>query len=61
MSRVCSICGKGTSAGNNRSHALNITKRTFRPNIHKTKVEVDGHVESAYVCSKCMKGSKKDK
>ena len=42
MSRVCSICGKGASAGNNRSHALNITKRIYRPNIHKTTVEIDG-------------------
>ena len=61
MSRVCSICGKGPSAGNNRSHALNITKRVYRPNIHKTKVEIDGQVQTAYVCTKCMKGSKKDK
>ncbi len=61
MSRVCIICGKGTSAGNSRSHALNITKRVYRPNIHKTKVEIDGRVETAYVCTKCMKGSKKDK
>ncbi len=61
MSRVCSICGKGASAGNTRSHALNISKRTFRPNIHKTTVEIDGKVQNAYVCTKCMKGSKKDK
>ena len=61
MSRVCSICGKGSSSGNSRSHALNITKRTFKPNIHKTTVEVDGQVTKAYVCTKCMKGSKKDK
>ena len=57
MSRVCSICGKGSSSGNTRSHALNITKRTFKPNIHKTTVEVDGQVTKAYVCTKCMKGS----
>ena len=61
MSRVCSICGKGANAGNSRSHALNISKRVFRPNIHKTTVEIDGKVVNAYVCAKCMKGSKKDK
>ncbi len=61
MSKVCSICGKGTVSGNSRSHALNITKRTFKPNLHKTTVEVDGKVETAYVCTKCLKGSKKDK
>ena len=48
MSRVCSICGKGTAAGNSRSHALNISKRTFRPNIHKASVEIDGKVQRAY-------------
>ena len=61
MSRVCSICGKGASAGNSRSHALNISKRIYRPNIHKTTVEIDGVAQKAYVCTKCMKGSKKDK
>lgn len=61
MSRVCSICGKGSVSGNNRSHALNITKRTFRPNIHKATVEIDGKVQRAYVCAKCMKGSKQDR
>lgn len=61
MSRVCSICGKGTAAGNSRSHALNISKRTFRPNIHKATVEIDGKVQRAYVCTKCMKGSKQDR
>lgn len=61
MSKVCSICGKGTVSGNSRSHALNISKRTFKPNVHKTTVEIDGKVETTYVCTKCMKGSKKDK
>ncbi len=61
MSRVCSICGKGASSGNSRSHALNITKRIYRPNIHKTTVEIDGVATKAYVCTKCMKGSKKDR
>ena len=55
MSRVCSICGKGASAGNSRSHALNATKRVFRPNIHKQTIEIDGKVQTAYVCTKCMK------
>lgn len=61
MSRVCSICGKGATAGNSRSHALNISKRIYRPNIHKTTVEIDGTATKAYVCTKCMKGSKKDR
>ena len=53
MSRVCSICGKGKMTGNNVK-----TKRVTNPNIQKVQVEVDGKVQKAYVCTKCMKGEK---
>ena len=33
MSRVCAICGKGPSFGNNVSHANNKTKKIYRPNL----------------------------
>ncbi len=33
MSRRCMITGKGVMSGNNVSHALNRTRRKFRPNI----------------------------
>lgn len=38
MARKCSKTGKHTSTGNNRSHSLRATKRTFKPNIQKTRV-----------------------
>ena len=38
MSRVCEITGKRPSAGNNRSHACNATKRRFLPNLVKKKI-----------------------
>jgi len=38
MSRVCQITGKRPSVGNNRSHALNATKRRFLPNLVSKKV-----------------------
>ncbi|QJC34265.1 50S ribosomal protein L28 [Enterobacteriaceae endosymbiont of Donacia cinerea] len=34
MSKICQITGKKTIKGNNRSHAMNATKRKFLPNIH---------------------------
>ncbi|MGP1957899.1 MAG: 50S ribosomal protein L28 [Arsenophonus sp.] len=34
MSRVCQITGKRSISGNNRSHAMNATKRRFLPNLH---------------------------
>lgn len=33
MSRICQITGKKRMIGNNRSHAMNATKRQFLPNI----------------------------
>ena len=33
MSKVCQITGKKVITGNNVSHALNRTKRTFSPNL----------------------------
>jgi large subunit ribosomal protein L28 len=37
MSRVCDITGKKVMVGNNVSHSLSRTKRTFLPNLHKKK------------------------
>ncbi|QJC37075.1 50S ribosomal protein L28 [Enterobacteriaceae endosymbiont of Donacia vulgaris] len=37
MSKICQITGKKTIKGNNRSHAMNATKRKFLPNIHYHK------------------------
>ena len=38
MARRCVKTGKQTSAGNNRSHSLRATKRTYKPNIQKKRV-----------------------
>jgi large subunit ribosomal protein L28 len=34
MSRVCDVTGKGTTFGNNVSHANNRTSRRFLTNLH---------------------------
>ncbi|QJC31816.1 50S ribosomal protein L28 [Enterobacteriaceae endosymbiont of Donacia tomentosa] len=34
MSKICQITGKKTMKGNNRSHAMNATKRKFLLNLH---------------------------
>jgi len=38
MARRCIKTGKQTSSGQNRSHSLRATKRTFRANIQKKRV-----------------------
>lgn len=61
MSRVCDICGKRPLVGNNRSHALNATKRKFYPNLQKIKAEIDGMVKRVKVCTTCLRSNRVQK
>ncbi len=59
MARRCDICGKGPMFGHNISHAHNVTKRVFYPNLHKVKVlNPDGTVARIKICAKCLKAGK---
>jgi large subunit ribosomal protein L28 len=55
MSRVCSICGKKPSFGNNVSHANNKTRRMWYPNIQKVKAVQNGSVRTINVCTRCIR------
>ena len=57
MSKVCEICGKAPSAGRNVSHSHRVTNRTFRPNIQKVTIKLNGKVKRANVCTKCLKAA----
>jgi large subunit ribosomal protein L28 len=56
--RICEICGKGPMVGNNRSHAMNASKRRFYPNLHEIKGEHKGVIGRYKVCSSCLKANK---
>ena len=58
MAKVCYITGRKTRAGNNRSHAMNATKRTFKANLHKKKVEIDGEVKTIYLSTRALKNGR---
>jgi large subunit ribosomal protein L28 len=47
MSKVCQVTGKRPVSGNNVSHAHNVTKRRFLPNIQVKRVWVES--EKRYV------------
>ena len=57
MSRVCQVTGKRPVTGNNRSHALNATKRRFLPNLHSHRfwVESEKRFVSLRVSAKGMR------
>jgi large subunit ribosomal protein L28 len=61
MSKVCVICGKKPSFGNNRSHSMRATPRRWDPNVQKVRIQLDGKPTQAYVCTKCLKGHKVQK
>ena len=42
MSKVCSLCGRHPSFGNNRSHSMVATRRRFDPNLQKMRILIDG-------------------
>ena len=61
MAMLCDFCGKGIMYGNKVSHAKNRSKRTFRPNLHKKKIIVEGRSIRAKLCTKCIKLAAKAK
>ena len=58
VSRVCSICGRKPSFGNNRSYSMVATKRRFDPNLQRIRIIRDGVAVRTYVCTRCIKGGK---
>jgi large subunit ribosomal protein L28 len=55
MSRICDICGKGPTSGNNVSHANNKTRKVWYPNLQKIKAVQNGSVRSLKVCTRCIR------
>ena len=58
MSRKCVVCDKGPMVGNTVSHAHNLNKRRWLPNLQKIRFKWNGKVRSAYVCTSCIRTGK---
>ena len=59
MARVCYVCGKRPSTGNNVSHANNKTKRRWLPNLQTARILDDsGAVRKVRVCTSCISAGK---
>jgi large subunit ribosomal protein L28 len=55
MARSCEICGKGPQVGHNVSHAHNVTKRRWYPNLQRVKAIRNGTVQHIRVCTRCLR------
>jgi large subunit ribosomal protein L28 len=58
MSKRCDICGKGPQVGNAVSHAHNLTKKRWMPNLKKLRIMEGSASRHAYVCTKCLRAGK---
>lgn len=58
MAQRCEICGKGPRVGSNVSHAHNVTKRRFLPNLQRVRAKVNGGVRRMWVCTQCIKSGR---
>ncbi|MEJ2101137.1 MAG: 50S ribosomal protein L28 [Desulfobacterales bacterium] len=55
MSKACEICGKKPVVGHHISHAHNVTKRRFNPNLQRVRTLSKGQVKKIIVCTNCIK------
>ena len=58
MANVCDLCGKGPQFGNNISHAHNVTRRRWNPNLQSVKALANGVSKRMKVCTGCIKNGK---
>jgi large subunit ribosomal protein L28 len=54
----CYVCEKGVAYGNNRSHANNATRRTWKPNLQVARIVIDGKITKIKVCTRCLNAGK---
>ena len=55
MSKRCEICDKGTVFGASISHAHNVTRRSWKPNLQRVRAVVAGHARRVWVCTRCLR------
>jgi large subunit ribosomal protein L28 len=63
----CEFCGKSKQFGNYIRHPHSIgwalraprKNRTFSPNVHKTKVMINGSMRSVHICTRCQRTMQK--
>jgi len=55
MSYQCEVCGKALQRGHRISHAHNVSKRMWEPNLQRVRAIVDGRSRRIRVCTRCLK------
>ncbi|EHR38346.1 50S ribosomal protein L28 [Facklamia languida] len=58
MAKECYFTGRKAVSGNNRSHAMNKSKRRFSANLQKVRVMIDGKPQKVWVSARALKSGK---
>lgn len=58
MAQRCQICHKGPVIGHRISHAHNVTKRRWLPNLVTVRALIQGQRRRVKVCTRCLRGGK---
>lgn len=58
MAKECVITGRKARSGNNRSHAMNKSKRTWGANLQKVRIMIDGSPKKVWVSARALKSGK---
>lgn len=61
MAKVCEICGKRPMTGHRISHAHNVTKRRFYPNLQRVRAVINGSTRRIRVCTSCLRSGRVQK
>ncbi|MCH7760467.1 50S ribosomal protein L28 [candidate division TA06 bacterium] len=58
MAKQCFYCGKRGQFGSNISHAHNVTKRRWQPNLQRVKAVIEGETKKVYSCTDCIRSGR---
>ena len=58
MALKCEICGKGVTRGSKVSHAHNVSRRIWQPNLQRVRALVKGRPTHLRVCTRCLRSNK---
>jgi len=55
MAYSCEICGKGKQFGHNVPFSLKKTNKVWKPNLQRTRLDIDGTKVQVKICTQCMR------
>ncbi|MBI2846359.1 MAG: 50S ribosomal protein L28 [Chloroflexi bacterium] len=55
----CELCGKALTFGRSVSHSKRHTSRQWLPNIHSSRLLIEGRLRKLKVCTRCLRTHRK--